>query len=75
VKLFHGTTKNIVRPIAPGKNDFYYLEIPTDFLKSNLNKFHKLNDKISLYLSTDPNTLFIEERGEGRLDFKKFLVK
>ena len=65
---------NILCQIAPSKNDFYHLRVPAKFLKEHLKKFHTLKEKISLYFSTDPKELFIELRGEGRLDFSKFLV-
>jgi len=65
---------NLVCQIAPTKNDFHYLKVPTKFLQEHIEKFHRVADKISIYLSANPNTLFIEERGKGRLDFCKFLV-
>ena len=57
---------NLVCQIAPNKNDFHYLKVPTKFLQEHLEKFHRVADKISIYLSANPNTLFIEERGKGR---------
>ncbi|MDZ4809818.1 MAG: hypothetical protein SGI96_16375 [Bacteroidota bacterium] len=65
---------NIFCEVAPDKNDFHYLRVPAKFLHSHLEKFGKLNGKIALYLSTDTKWLFIEERGEGNLNFKNFLV-
>jgi hypothetical protein len=65
---------NILCQVAPNENDFYYLKIPAKFLYEHLEKFHIVNDIISLYFSTDPKELFIELRGEGSLDFSKFLV-
>lgn len=65
---------NILCQRAPNKYDFHYLKVPRSFLHENLDKFHTIGNIISLYLSTDPKTLFIEERGKGNLDFRKFLV-
>lgn len=65
---------NIVCQVAPNKNNFHYLKVPTKFLQEHLGKFHRLEGKISLYLSADPKRLFIEERGKGSLDFSIFLV-
>lgn len=66
---------NILCQVAPLENEFHYLKVPVEFLKENFDKFHKSFEKISLYLSANSETLFIEERGEGRLDFSKFLVE
>jgi len=65
---------NIICQAVPNKNDFHHLKVPTKWLNENLNKFHTLNGQISLYLSANPKRLFIEERGEGNLDFRVFLV-
>ena len=65
---------HILCEATPGSNDFYHLKIPTQFLKEHLIKFHSVGDgKVDFYFSTDPNRLFVEERGKGNLDFKKFL--
>jgi len=66
---------NLVCQVAPGINDYHYLRVPTKFLNEHLKKFHRIKENISLYLSAHPDTLFIEERGEGRLDFSKFIVQ
>jgi len=60
--------------VAPNKNNFHHLKVPTKFLIEHLKKFHTLGEQISLYLSADPETLFLEERGEGTLNFSVFLV-
>ena len=65
---------HILCEARPGSSEFYHLKIPSRFLKENLKKFHSLKGKIvDFYFSTDPDRLFIEERGEGKLDFKIFL--
>jgi len=66
---------NLICEAQPNKNDFHYLKMPIKFLNEHLEKFHRMGEIISLYLSANPDTLFIEERGEGRLDFSKFLVE
>ena len=60
--------------MAPNDNDFHYLKVPSKFLHEHLEKFHFVGYKVSLYLSTDPENLFIELRGKGNLDFSKFLI-
>ncbi len=64
---------NIICQVAPNKNAFHYLKIPTAYFHEHLKNFHRTGEKISIYLSANPDTLFIEERGEGRLDFSRFL--
>jgi len=65
---------HILCEIAPNKNDFYHLKVPTTSLRENLRKFHRLKGQITLYLSTDPRKLIVEQRGQGDLNFKSFLV-
>lgn len=66
---------NLICQAAPNENKFYYLKVPTKYLHKHLEKFHRLKGKISLYLSANPKTLFIEERGNGSLDFSGFVVR
>ena len=61
--------------VSPNSDDFFHLKVPAKFLKEHLEKFHNLKNHITLYLSTDPKKLFIEERGSGSLNFKMFLVE
>ena len=65
---------NLICQLAPDENSFHYLKVPVHFLLDHLDKFHIVEDKISIYLSTDPKKLFAEERGTGNLDFSSFLV-
>lgn len=65
---------NILCEGEPTKSGFYYLKVPSKFLSEHLDKFHLVGGIISLYLSTDPNNRFMELRGEGKLNFKQFLV-
>ena len=64
---------NFICQVAPGKNDFHYLKVPTKFLQGHLDKFHRIGEKIDIYLSARPENLFIELRGIGKLDFSKFV--
>src|SRR5688572_11999205 len=56
---------NLLCQIAPNENNFHYLKVPTKFFREHIEKFHFVDDKISIYLSTDIQRMFIEERGEG----------
>ncbi len=66
---------NILCQVAPNKNKFFHLKVPTSFLKQNLDAFDEINGKIALYLSADTRNLFQEIRGKSRLlSFKKYLM-
>lgn len=66
---------NFVCQKEPNKNDFYYLKVPVKYLHDHLHKFHRIGENIDIYLSANPKTMFVEERGEGRLNFSEFLIK
>jgi hypothetical protein len=66
---------NFVCQVTPNKNDFHYLKVPLTYLNEHLDKFHRIGENIDLYLSANPNTLFVEERGKARLNFSKFLIE
>lgn len=65
---------HILCEVEPNGNNFHHLKVPTKFLKENLEKFDKLQGKISLYCSTEPTRLFNEVRGTGNIKFHQFLV-
>jgi len=65
---------NLLCQVAPGKDEYHYLKVPTKFMNEHLKKFDFIENKISLYLSANPNRLFIEERGTGRIEFSDFLI-
>ncbi len=48
--------------------------MPVKYFHEHMEKFHKIGGEIDLYLSAEPNTLFMEIRGVGQLNFSKFLV-
>jgi hypothetical protein len=65
---------NILCQVAHNEFDFYHLKVPIKFFTEHSEKFHHLNDIISLYLSAEENTMFFELRGTGELKFAKFLI-
>jgi hypothetical protein len=69
------THVNILCQVAPGANDFHYFNVPVTFLNEHLVKLDRVNDIIHLYISAEPDTLFTEIRGTGKLDFSQFLIK
>jgi hypothetical protein len=48
--------------------------VPVKYLLEHFEKFHKISGKMDMYLSAEPETLFMEIRGVGKLDFSKFVV-
>jgi hypothetical protein len=48
--------------------------VPVKYLLEHFEKFHKIAGKMYMYLSAEPNSLFVEIRGIGQLDFSKFVV-
>lgn len=62
----------LICEIDASKEDYYYLNVPLSFLKKNLNRLYKRENKISLYLSAEEDDIFIERRGEG-IDFISFV--
>jgi hypothetical protein len=66
---------DLVCEVAAGANEFYYLTVPVDFFKKELSKLCvRKNGKLSLFLSAEPNEMFVEQRGKGKIDFAPFLV-
>jgi hypothetical protein len=65
---------NILCQVAPFTNDFHFLLVPLKYLLEHFEKFHKIGGKMDMYLSAEPDTLFTEIRGSGKLDFSKFVV-
>jgi len=55
---------------------FYVLRIPTSFLlkKEDGLGFREKTDKFSLFISAEPTTRFIEQRGAVKLDLSEFEV-
>jgi hypothetical protein len=65
---------NILCQIDPLSNEFYYIKAPVSFINEHKEQFHKIAGEIDLYLSAEEQNLFTEIRGEGKLDFSKFLI-
>jgi hypothetical protein len=65
---------NILCQVDPLSNEFYYLKVPVSFINKRKEQFHKIGVEIDLYLSAEEHNLFTETRGEGKLDFSKFLI-
>jgi hypothetical protein len=66
---------NLLCQVAPSETNFHYLKVPVSYLLQHLEKFHKIGGKMDMYLSAEPDTLFMEIRGTGRLDFSQFVVE
>jgi hypothetical protein len=56
-----------------GGHDFYHLIIPTAFFRKNRNGFATNKNKISLFLSADAGSYFIDKRGSKQIVFKQFI--
>ncbi len=65
---------NLICQVAPLENNFHYLKVPVKYFHEHMDNFHKIGGETDLYLSAEPNTLFMEIRGVDKLDFSKFLV-
>jgi hypothetical protein len=65
---------NILCQVDPLSNEFYYLKVPVSFINEHKEQFHRIGGEIDLYLSAEEHNLFTEIRGEGKLDFSKFIV-
>lgn len=60
---------------APNNDDYYCLSVPSMYFVENLSQLSVIGQgKVSLFLSAEPQNLFADERGSGRLKFDNFLV-
>jgi hypothetical protein len=60
--------------IAPGANKFYYLKVPVDFFKKEKPKLNvNAHGLLRLHLSAEPEEMFVDRRGSGRIAFNRFL--
>jgi hypothetical protein len=60
---------------APDVHDFYYLKVPVEFFKAKLSKFDiREQGQVSLFLSAEPNEMFVDQRGGGNVSFNQFLM-
>jgi hypothetical protein len=61
--------------VLPGANKFYYLKVPIEFFKKELPTLCvRKNGRLSLFLSAEPEEMFVEQRGNGRVGFGRFLM-
>lgn len=56
-------------------NEFHALKVPVKHLSDNLKRFVLIKDKISIYLSAVPSTLYQETRGTSSLPFRQFVIE
>ncbi len=68
------TDIHLVCQIAPNKIAFHYLKVPAAYFREQLPKLIVLdNGKVNLFLSAEPKNMFVDERGNGRVSFSRFL--
>ena len=68
-----GLLIHILCQSSPGSSEFHYLKIPADYLLENLHGMALMGEKmINLFLSAEPENLFQDERGNGRIWFNQF---
>ena len=59
--------------VAPGAKMFYHLKVPAEFIEERLPKLQlRNNGRVSLWLSAEPDEMFVEHR--GKIGFDCFLV-
>lgn len=59
--------------VAPGAKMFYHLKVPAGFVQERLPKLHvRKNGKVSLWLSAEPDDMFVEHR--SKIGFGRFLM-
>ncbi len=68
---------NLLCESEGGEPRFRHLRIPVSFITERraLLGFREQEVKYSLFLSAEPNTLFQEVRGTGKVDFAEFEVE
>lgn len=61
--------------VARGSNKFYYLKVPVTFFVKERPKLWVSKDGklLRLHLSAEPDKMFVECRGNGRIGFSRFL--
>lgn len=59
---------------SPDRSDFRYLSVPAQYLTQHLPELHiRTGQRISLFLSAELDTLFVDQRGTGQMPFRQFL--
>lgn len=67
---------NLICESGSKESKFHHFRIPISFIreKHNCLGFREKEEKYSLYLSAEPDTLFRELRGKGKVEFADFEV-
>jgi hypothetical protein len=66
---------HLVCEVAPDIEDFHYLKVPVEFFRKNLPNFDIRKDgRLSLFLSAEPEDMFVDRRGRGKVSFSDFLI-
>jgi hypothetical protein len=61
--------------MAPDLKKFHYLKVPVEFFQKELpNLAVRKEGQVSLFLSAEPKDMFVDQRGTGRVSFRRFLV-
>ena len=56
--------------------EFHILQIPNQFFIDNMEKLEvRYNDKIRLHLEAEKKNYFIDQRGQGKVDFSAYLME
>jgi hypothetical protein len=60
--------------VAPGANKFYYLKVPVAYFKMEKSKLDVNQQGLTrMHLSSEPEEMFVDRRGSGRVAFSSFL--
>lgn len=55
---------------------FHIFRVPNKFLLDHIKAFEtKYNDAIRLHLSAEESNLFVDQRGQGKIDLSEFLLE
>jgi len=65
---------HVVCEAEPGARGFHYLRVPAAFLRQHLDALDRPGDGrvVSLFVSAEPATRFVDERAAGRLSLAAF---
>ena len=56
--------------------EFHILQVPNQFFVDNMEKFEvRYNDKVRLHLEAEKKNYFIDQRGQGKVDFSAYLME
>lgn len=70
------TAIDLLCEITPGASEFHYLRVPVDFFKKEKSKLDvNAHGVLRLHLSAEPDKMFVDQRGSGRISFGRFLTR